>query len=165
MLYDAYYEELEQYANHQQQYQSSGGKITPPPGPGPFPGSVALDKNGAVIGAPPGATKHPSRGARQAVNGARGRKVPPDSEDGYDDEYDEEEDEYDEDEDEEDDDDEDEDDGLNTRKVAPRRRDLQPRAPLSRRPNGREDLFNFGSLTTAGEWSSLMAASFLTIAR
>lgn len=40
VLYDAYYEELEQYAYHQQRYQSSGGTIPPPPGPGPFPGSV-----------------------------------------------------------------------------------------------------------------------------
>ncbi len=49
VLYDAYYEELEQYANYQQQYVSSGGTIPPPPGPGPFPGSVELDKNGAVV--------------------------------------------------------------------------------------------------------------------
>ena len=44
--YDAYYGELEQYANHQ---QLSGSRITPPPGPGPFPGSVALDSNGALV--------------------------------------------------------------------------------------------------------------------
>ncbi|EPQ30909.1 uncharacterized protein PFL1_01807 [Pseudozyma flocculosa PF-1] len=50
VLYDAYYDELEEYANHQQRWQSSGGTIPPPPGPGPFPGSVALDSNGAVIG-------------------------------------------------------------------------------------------------------------------
>jgi len=148
VLYDAYYEELEQYANHQQQYQSSGGKITPPPGPGPFPGSVAVDKHGAVIGGPPGATKHPARGARPAINGARGRKGPPESEDEYEDEYDDDEGEYD---DEDDDEDEDEDeDESNAQKVAPRRRDLPPRAPLSRRPTGREDFFNFGNLTTAG---------------
>lgn len=122
--------------------------MTPPPGPGPFPGSVAVDKNGAVIGGPPGATKHPARGARPAINGARGRKVPPDSEEEYEDEYEDDEDEYDDEEDEEDDDDDDED--SNTQKVAPRQRDLPPRAPLSRRPNGREDFFNFGNLTTAG---------------
>ena len=40
MLYDAYYDELESYANHQVRYASSGGTIAPPPGPGPFPGSV-----------------------------------------------------------------------------------------------------------------------------
>ena len=49
VLYDAYYEELEQYANYQQRYLNSGGASTPPPGPGPFPGSVELDKNGAVV--------------------------------------------------------------------------------------------------------------------
>ncbi|EIM84195.1 uncharacterized protein STEHIDRAFT_123056, partial [Stereum hirsutum FP-91666 SS1] len=52
VLYDAYYEELEQYANYQQRYVSSGGTLPPPPGPGPFPGSVELDKNGAVVGHP-----------------------------------------------------------------------------------------------------------------
>ncbi|KAI5998437.1 salt tolerance down-regulator-domain-containing protein [Pisolithus marmoratus] len=52
VLYDAYYEELERYANHQQRYLSSGGTIPPPPGPGPFPGSVELDRNGVVIGYP-----------------------------------------------------------------------------------------------------------------
>ena len=46
VLYDAYYEELEQYANHQ---QLSGSRITPLPGPGPLPGSVALDSNGALV--------------------------------------------------------------------------------------------------------------------
>ena len=46
VLYDAYYEELEQYANHQ---QLSSSRITPPPGPGPFPGSVALNSNGALV--------------------------------------------------------------------------------------------------------------------
>ena len=33
VLYDAYYEELEQYANHQ---QLSSSRVTPPPGPGPL---------------------------------------------------------------------------------------------------------------------------------
>ena len=47
VLYDAYYEELEQYANYQQRYASSGGTLPPPPGPGPFPGSVELDKDGS----------------------------------------------------------------------------------------------------------------------
>lgn len=48
VLYDAYYEELEQYANYQQRYVSSGGTIPPPPGPGPFPGSVEVDGEGRV---------------------------------------------------------------------------------------------------------------------
>lgn len=67
VLYDAYYEDLEHYAALQQQHASAGGP--PPPGPGPFPGSVALDSNGAVIGVQqnqhPGA-KHP-RGRNHLV--------------------------------------------------------------------------------------------------
>ncbi|KDN44621.1 hypothetical protein RSAG8_05386, partial [Rhizoctonia solani AG-8 WAC10335] len=51
VLYDAYYEELEQYANIQQRYVSSGGTTSPPLGPGPFPGSVELDAAGAVVNA------------------------------------------------------------------------------------------------------------------
>jgi hypothetical protein len=51
VLYDAYYDELEQYANHQQEYAASNGNgtIPPPAGPGPFPGSVELDRNGLLI--------------------------------------------------------------------------------------------------------------------
>ena len=56
-LYNAYYEELEQYANYQQRYICSGGTLPPPPGPGPFPGTVELDKNGAVVG--PHKFRHP----------------------------------------------------------------------------------------------------------
>ncbi|KAF9458117.1 salt tolerance down-regulator-domain-containing protein [Collybia nuda] len=91
VLYDAYYEELEQYANYQQRYVSSGGTIPPPPGPGPFPGSVELDKNGAVVGHN---TRHPAaantappntkgarqqRGKQQPVQAVNGRKVHPPS--------------------------------------------------------------------------------------
>jgi Ca2+/Na+ antiporter len=65
VLYDAYYEELEQYANYQQRYLNSGGASTPPPGPGPFPGSVELDKNGAVVS--PAAIPTTKRSARQKV--------------------------------------------------------------------------------------------------
>ena len=61
VLYDAYYEELEQYANYQQRYVSSGGTIPPPPGPGPFPGSVELDKNGAVVSPAPANPKQRER--------------------------------------------------------------------------------------------------------
>ncbi|KAH0833887.1 salt tolerance down-regulator-domain-containing protein [Lanmaoa asiatica] len=62
VLYDAYYEELEQYANYQQRYVNSGGTIPPPPGSGPFPGSVELDENGAVIVHPhTKPTHHPPR--------------------------------------------------------------------------------------------------------
>ena len=56
MLYDAYYEDLEQYALYQQQYLSSlsattppDKRLPPPPGPGPFPGSVEVDRYGAVV--------------------------------------------------------------------------------------------------------------------
>ena len=58
VLYDAYYEELELYANQQQQYVNSPHTTQPPPGPGPFPGSVEFDQNGAVI--PNDLTKHPA---------------------------------------------------------------------------------------------------------
>ncbi|KAG8748951.1 hypothetical protein FRC11_011713, partial [Ceratobasidium sp. 423] len=51
VLYDAYYEELEQYANIQQRFVASGGTTSPPVGPGPFPGSVELDDTGAVVNA------------------------------------------------------------------------------------------------------------------
>ena len=82
ILYEAYYEELEQYANHQQQYVSSGRTITPPPGPGPFPGSVELDKNGAVVGHPVNGKPHGARTKMPpAVNGRKPPiKQPPDSE-------------------------------------------------------------------------------------
>ncbi|KAJ7123669.1 salt tolerance down-regulator-domain-containing protein [Mycena epipterygia] len=49
VLYDAYYEDLEQYALYQQQYLSSNRTLPPPPGPGPFPGSVEVDRNGTVV--------------------------------------------------------------------------------------------------------------------
>lgn len=132
MLYDAYYDELEQYANYQQKYVSSGGTIPPPPGPGPFPGSVELDKNGAVIGHPhhppnnhPPNSKGRGKGQQPMING-RGKhpqqqqaKHPPpqhhmdsefDDEDPDDDgeyEDEEDEDEYEEDEEEEDEDEDD----------------------------------------------------------
>ncbi|KAN0065505.1 Stress response protein nst1 [Thecaphora frezii] len=98
VLYDAYYDELEEYANHQQRWQSSGGTIPPPPGPGPFPGSVALDSSGAVIGGEQlsRARSHANRDSRHGHGGhhhpqAHGhQKKPaaalhPESSDGYDD--------------------------------------------------------------------------------
>ncbi|KAK4045976.1 Stress response protein nst1 [Microbotryomycetes sp. JL201] len=48
VLYDAYYEELESYALHQQQYASDPSAIEPPPGPGPFPGSVDATADAAT---------------------------------------------------------------------------------------------------------------------
>lgn len=57
VLYDAYYDELESYANHQVRYASSGYTIAPPPGPGPFPGSVDA---AALPSAPAPPPKKPS---------------------------------------------------------------------------------------------------------
>jgi hypothetical protein len=53
VLYDAYYDELESYANHQVRYASSGYTIAPPPGPGPFPGSVDAATIPPVPSVPP----------------------------------------------------------------------------------------------------------------
>lgn len=52
VLYDAYYDELESYAFHQQRHKSSNGAIPPPPGPGPFPGSVDYNPPPAPVAAP-----------------------------------------------------------------------------------------------------------------
>lgn len=144
VLYDAYYEELEQYANHQQQFLVSGGKITPPPGPGPFPGSVALDSNGALV-----TGRHHAKHANNARVNGNGKL-----------EYDEEE--YDEEEDYDDDDDPEEDEGSDDdgseppfSKVPSHRRGrggagaVNGRGP-PRRSGGRDDFLNFGSLTAAG---------------
>jgi len=146
VLYDAYYEELEQYANHQQQFLVSGGKITPPPGPGPFPGSVALDSTGALVTG----RQHSKHANNARVNG--NGKVEYDEE-----EYDEEEEEeYEEDDDLEDDEGSDE-DGSDPplSKAAVHRRGhggvgvVNGRGP-PRRSGGRDDFLNFGSLTAAG---------------
>ncbi|CAO1615978.1 unnamed protein product [Parajaminaea phylloscopi] len=103
VLYSAYYEELEQYASHQQQHVKSGGAIPPPPGPGPFPGSVTLDSAGNVVGGN-SLTKASAPAQRTRVT-APPKKAPPhpDEDDGYDDELDDDEydDEYDEEEEEE----------------------------------------------------------------
>ncbi len=48
-LYDAYYDELERYADHQAQYASTPGALPAPLGPGPFPGSVEVDANGQIV--------------------------------------------------------------------------------------------------------------------
>jgi Salt tolerance down-regulator len=148
VLYDAYYEELEQYANHQQQFLVSGGKITPPPGPGPFPGSVALDSNGAVVTGRQHA-KH-THNARMNGNG-KGAGVEYDEE-----EYDDEEEEYEEDEDPEEDEGSDEDGSEPPLSKAPTHRrgrggtgETNGRGP-PRRGVGRDDFLNFGSLTAAG---------------
>ncbi|KAJ7703937.1 salt tolerance down-regulator-domain-containing protein [Mycena rosella] len=53
VLYDAYYEDLEQYVLYQQLYLSNP-TLPAPPGPGPFPGSIVVARYGIVIaGNPP----------------------------------------------------------------------------------------------------------------
>jgi len=65
VLYDAYYEELEQSANYHQRYVSSNGTLPPPLG-GPFLGSVELDMNGAIPSyAPLSLTCAQARGAKR----------------------------------------------------------------------------------------------------
>ncbi|MCO5610402.1 hypothetical protein L7F22_064638 [Adiantum nelumboides] len=156
VLYEAYYVELEQYASHQQQYAHSGGTIPPPPGPGPFPGSVALDSTGAVIGGNSlsrssatarGATQ--TRGAGQpqplAPTGKKVTSLPPDDDEGYDDEDledDEYEDDYDDEEDEEDDEDLDE---PETKAGSGRRR---PANATSKAHSSGDSFFNLGSSLT-----------------
>ncbi|CCM06449.1 uncharacterized protein FIBRA_08713 [Fibroporia radiculosa] len=160
VLYDAYYEELEQYANYQQRYISSGGTLPPPQGPGPFPGSVELDKNGAVINphAPANAI-HRTKGAVM-TNGRKPAKQPESEfdEDDGDEEY-EEEDDYEE-EDEEEEEEEEEDDGEvedeEDVKPHPDRRTPSARRrapPNGAKANGRDGIGNFGNnLTVTGKW-------------
>lgn len=70
VLYDAYYDELESYANHQVRYASSGGTIAPPPGPGPFPGSV----DSSTL--PSNAPHNSSANSNGTPNGTKGGKKP-----------------------------------------------------------------------------------------
>jgi hypothetical protein len=158
VLYDAYYEELERYANIQQRYASSGGAITPPPGPGPFPGSVELDKNGMVVGPGGKALAHPHPTGRQKVltNGPK-KPVPesefdeddPDGDDYEEEEYDEE----DEEEEEDEEDDVDVEDDVDIRNRAGHRTaPAQERARTNGKLNHRDDLFSLGqSLTVTGK--------------
>ncbi|KAF9239442.1 salt tolerance down-regulator-domain-containing protein [Melanogaster broomeanus] len=171
VLYDAYYEELEQYANYQQRYVNSGGTIPPPPGPGPFPGSVELDKNGDVIGHPHSKpSHHPPRSNRTPAL-TNGRKPPKhesefEDDEGDDDDY-EEEDEYDDDEEEEEEDDdgaEDEEEEEEDAKPRDRRTaGTRARRPVNgTKPNGRDGLFNLGSsLTVTGPNNILTVADDL----
>ncbi|KAH7927190.1 hypothetical protein BV22DRAFT_297584 [Leucogyrophana mollusca] len=171
VLYDAYYEELEQYANYQQRYVSSGGTIPPPPGPGPFPGSVELDKNGAVIGHHHNkAPHHPPRSNRTPAL-TNGRKPPKHAESEFDDdegdeeEFEEEEEYEEEDEDEDEDEEEDaaeeeeEDVKVRERRTTPAR----ARRPVNgAKANGRDGLFNLGnSLTVTGPGNILTVADDL----
>lgn len=110
VLYDAYYSELEVYANQQQKHSETNGQIPAPIGPGPFPGSVELDSNGAVIGgnALIKATARRGHGHHHPQPLGKRAALPPEDEDAYDDdeleddEYDDEY-EYEDEEDEEDD--------------------------------------------------------------
>ncbi|KAI5121483.1 hypothetical protein M0805_003938 [Coniferiporia weirii] len=174
VLYDAYYEELEQYANYQQRYASSGGTLPPPPGPGPFPGSVELDKNGLVVG--PGGKAHPhppsarAKTANTLANGPKKGTVPDseyDEDDQDPDDYEEDYDEEDEDEEEDEEDDVDAEDDVDIRNRGGRRgaapnRDRARSVPNGAKANGRDELFNFGnSLTVAGPGNILTVADDL----
>lgn len=135
VLYSAYFDELQQYATHQQQYVKSGGAIPPPPGPGPFPGSVTVDGAGNVVGGN-ALSKTPPAQKTRVTAPPKKAPLPPEDDEGYDDELDDEEydDEYD---DEEEEDEE----------------DMLP-DPASRRrgngaaPGGNGDVFPLGSSLT-----------------
>lgn len=153
VLYNTYYEELQQYATHQQQYIKSGGALPPPPGPGPFPGSIALDSAGNVVGgnaltkAPPAAQQKQQQ--QQRTNPVQKKAAPPlpEDDDDYDDELDD--DEYD---DEYDDEEEDEDEeSVAAQDAAPRRRGTAgTKQPASA---GGNDVFPLGSsLTVKGTY-------------
>lgn len=165
VLYDAYYEELEQYANYQQRYASSGGTLPPPPGPGPFPGSVELDKDGLPVG--PGKThthSHPPsariKSTNALTNGPKKGMVESEFEEDPDaDDYDE--DEYEEDEEEDEEDEEDDLDAEDDIEIRSRTRPLardRNRGGANGKANGRDSIFNFGSsLTVTGEQSILIS--------
>lgn len=151
VLYDAYYYELELYATHQQKYVDSGGQVPPPPGPGPFPGSVALDSQGAVIGGngvskQAGKRIHPHSHPPPPISRTK-TALPPEDEEAYDEELEDEEyeDEYEyEDEDEEEDDLDDPD--VKPRTAVHRHRVDTGTARANSKGSG--DVFNFGSSLT-----------------
>lgn len=156
VLYDAYYDELEEYANHQQRWASSGGTIPPPPGPGPFPGSVALDASGAVIGGDPLSRNRAANGGRDGRHThphPHGRKAPlhAESSDGYDDDELDDDAEYEDEDEDADYDDEEEEDDIELDKD--RARDDYPKrnpVPSTRRrgTNDGNDPFGLGSSLT-----------------
>lgn len=150
VLYNMYFEELQQYANHQQQYVKSAGAIPPPPGPGPFPGSIALDSAGNVIGGN-ALTKAPAaQKPRTAIPQKKALPLPEDD-DEYDDDLDDED--YDDDYDEEEEDDEDD--------VPPPDNTNRRRTPAGNQaptPTG-NDVFPLGtSLTVKGAYCSIVMA-------
>ncbi len=179
VLYDAYYEELEQYAHLQQRYVSSGGP--PPPGPGPFPGSVELDKHGAVINHSPKKTtaKRPQPVQQQQQQRKSGVVAPPptpnrtkqrhkhpsefdddDEEEEGEEEEDEEEDEYEVMDEEEGDDEYEEDDEEEEAPPAKVKPPAQPQPPPAK--PARDGLFSLGSsLTVTGPGNILTVADDL----
>lgn len=154
VLYDAYYDELEQYASDQQKYVESGGQVPPPPGPGPFPGSVALDSQGAVIGGN-ALTKPPAKRQHQhthppPINRTKAA-LPPEDEDAYDEELedDEYEDEY------EYEDEEEEEEEMDEPEMKSGQRRRGETGPTRPNKKGANELFNFGSsLTVKGGYSN-----------
>lgn len=174
VLYEAYYQDLEQYANYQQQYASSGGTIPPPPGPGPFPGSVAVDQHGAVIGAgiptkhppakhktaPPNVVRKPAKGAVAIAPGDEEEYDDGEGDDDYDEDA-----EYEEDEDDEDEED-DEEDAEDAEEEQPGVKGTRPRRTVpvkaASKVNGRSDLFSpENSLTVTGRFLLLALYSIM----
>lgn len=150
VLYDAYYDELELYASHQQKYVESGGQLPPPPGPGPFPGSVALDSQGAVIGGNAvgkqvGKRVHQHTHPPPPLSRTKAA-LPPEDDEAYDEDLDDEEyeDEY-EYEDEEDEEEELDEPDVKAGALTRRRADAGGLRANSKASN---DLFNFGSSLT-----------------
>ncbi|KZT54724.1 hypothetical protein CALCODRAFT_472945 [Calocera cornea HHB12733] len=158
-LYDQYYLELEQYAKKQEEYLQSGGALPPPPGPGPFPGSVELDKNGAPV------LSHGAKAAaatRKALPQPRPPAVPgeedefddeEEDEDEYDEEEGDEEDEYDEEEEEEEEADEDDVDPVDK----PRPRKGGRKADATKPVNG--DVFGFGNSLTVKDPGGILTVA------
>ena len=147
VLYDAYYDELEQYANYQQRYHASGGTIPPPPGPGPFPGSVELDKNGAVVSPAPVPRRARKTNTRRAAETEYVGQEEGDGEE--EDEYEDEE-EYEDEDEEEQEEDDDEGDDID-----------DPAHPQATPPSSRSrGTFNFGSsLAVTGMFSFFRSKS------
>lgn len=139
LMYHSYYVQLERYAEHQRRHMDSNGEVPPPPGPGPFPGSIAMDSTGHVIGGNMLTKTKRGHVHQPSVLGKR-TTLPPEEDDEYD-EDDLEEDEYEEDYDY--DDEEDEEDELDSPDFKARRR-LDEKVAARRA----KDFFNQGSSLT-----------------
>lgn len=132
-LYGQYEEDLRLYAN--QQRAALQGQHPPPPGAGPFPGSVEVDQTGQII-------KYDHR--------APDPRPPDDLDDGASEEYDDDE-EYDDEEDLDDDeigsDEADVGDELDDpANLPPARRAKAPPRSTAPRPEGSDDFLSFGSM-------------------